>query len=110
MQIMVLQILQKVNHSIRHSLCFSIMADECNDVANKEQFSICIRWVSDNLQDHEDFIGLYEVGSIDTDCLVHAIRDTLLRMKLELAEEKRAVYTHCYGHVLNLAIGDTIKL
>ena len=53
------------------------MADECNDVANKEQFSICIRWVSDNLQDHEDFIGLYEVGSTDADCLVHAIRDTL---------------------------------
>ena len=31
-------------------------------------------------------------------------------MKLELAEEKHAVYTHCYGHALNLAIGDTIKL
>ena len=24
-------------------------------------------------------------------------------------EESRAVYTHCYGHCLNLAIGDTIK-
>ena len=27
-----------------------------------------------------------------------------------MAKEKRAVYTHCYGHALNLAIGDTIKL
>ena len=26
-----------------------------------------------------------------------------------MAEEKRAVYTHCYGHALNLAVGDTIK-
>lgn len=26
-----------------------------------------------------------------------------------IAEEKRAVYTHCYGHALNLAVGDTIK-
>ena len=24
-------------------------------------------------------------------------------------EEPRAVYTHCYGHALNLACGDTIK-
>ena len=135
LQIMALQILREVNQSIRHSLCFSIMADECTDVANKEQFTIYIRWVSDNLQDHEDFIGLYEVGSIDVDCLVRAIRDTLLRIKLELSKcrgqcydgasnisgtrsgvasqfmaEKRAVYTHCHGHALNFAIGDTIKL
>ena len=25
------------------------------------------------------------------------------------AEEPRAFYTHCYGHALNLAVGDTIK-
>ena len=25
------------------------------------------------------------------------------------AKEPRAVYTHCYGHALNLAVGDTIK-
>lgn len=26
-----------------------------------------------------------------------------------LSEEKRALYTHCYGHALNLAVGTTIK-
>lgn len=26
-----------------------------------------------------------------------------------LSEEPRALYNHCYGHALNLAIGDTIK-
>ena len=26
-----------------------------------------------------------------------------------MAEEKRAVYTHCYGHALNLIVGDAIK-
>ena len=25
------------------------------------------------------------------------------------SEEPRALYTHCYGHALNLAVGDTIK-
>ena len=35
------------------------MADECTDVANKEQFNICIRWINQNLEGHEYFIGLY---------------------------------------------------
>ena len=26
-----------------------------------------------------------------------------------MSEEPRALYTHCYGHALNLAVGDTIK-
>ena len=26
-----------------------------------------------------------------------------------LAKEKRAVLTHCYGHALNLAVGDSMK-
>ena len=26
-----------------------------------------------------------------------------------LDEEPRALFTHCYGHALNLACGDTIK-
>jgi hypothetical protein len=26
-----------------------------------------------------------------------------------LAEEQRAIYTHCYGHALNLAVGNTMK-
>ena len=111
------------------------MADECTDKSNKEQFTICMRWVGEDLQDHEDFIGLYEVDSIDAKSLVLAIRDTLLRMGLFLsqcrgqcydgasnmsgskggvaaqllAEEKRAVYTHCYAHALNLAVGKTLK-
>ena len=43
---------------------FTIMADECTDVSNKEQFVICIRWVDDSLTAHEDVIGLYNVGTI----------------------------------------------
>ena len=29
--------------------------------------------------------------------------------KLFMDKEPSAIYTHCYGHVLNLATGDTIK-
>ena len=66
---------------------------------------------------------------------MYAIRDVLLRMNVKVAdcrgqcydgasnmsgarkgvaaiitqEESRALYTHCYGHALNLAVADTVK-
>ena len=81
-------------------------------------------------------MGLYSVGTIEADSLVKAILDVVVcRAGLSLnqcrgqcydgasnmsgskcgvavqiqAKESRAVLTHCYGHALNLAVGDTIK-
>ena len=111
------------------------MADECTDVANKEQFAVCICWVDESLTDHEDVIGVYNVGTIDANTLTAAIHDVLLRMNLRMAqchgqcydgasnmagskhgvaaqlhaEEPRVLLTHCYGHALNLAVADALK-
>ena len=111
------------------------MADKCTDCSNKEQFTINLRWVDQNLNAHEEFIGLYQVSTIDADSLVSAIRDVLLHMNAKIAdcrgqcydgasntrgtrkgvaaiitqEESRALYTHCYGHAMNLAVADTVK-
>ena len=75
------------------------------------------------------------VLSIDAVTLTKVILDTLVRMNISLSKcrgqcyygasnmsgakkdvaanitskEKRAVYTHCYGHAVNLAVGDTVK-
>lgn len=132
---MALTIIRQLSQNIRTSQCYTIMADECTDISNHEQFTICVSWVSDDFEDHEDFVGLYQVGTIDAVCLEHSIRDTLLRMGVSLSqcrgqcydgasnmsgirngvttilqrEVKRAVYTHCYGHALNLAVGYTMK-
>lgn len=135
LQLLSIQLLRDLNNRIKKSACYSVMADECTDASNKEQFTICMRWVDEELQDHEDFIGLYQVDSIDSNALTDAIKDVLIRMNLTilkcrgqcydgaanmsgskngvaarlLAEEKRALYTHCYGHALNLAVGTTLK-
>ena len=135
LQIMGLRIIQQIADKIGKSLCYSIMADEYTDIANKEQFTICIRWVDSDLQGHEDFIGLYEVDNISADCLVFHIKDALLWMNINLSkcqgqcydgasnmsgvrngvaaqiisEVKCAIYTHCYGHSLSLAVSDCIK-
>ena len=104
------------------------MADEATDASNKEQFVICLRWADDEFEAHEEFIGLYEIFNLTVNTLVAAIKDTLLRMNLNLSrcrgqcndgagkmsgakhgtptqilkEEERAFYTHCYGHSLGV--------
>ena len=96
---------------------------------------VVLRWVDDTLCVHEDFIGLYSLPTIQASSIVLAVRDTLTRLNLPIAkargqcydgasnmsgvrngvatqiqeDEPRAIYTHCYGHSLNLAASDTIR-
>ena len=114
---------------------YTLMADEVTDASNIEQVAICLRYIDDNFDAHEEFVGMYAVESIKADVLVQVLKDTLLRMNLLLAhccgqcydgaanmagarngvatqilhEEPRATFTHCYGHALNLAASDTVK-
>ena len=71
---------------LQSGVYFSIMADECTDISNKERFTVCLRWVSKDLKDHEDFIGLYHVDSITADSLTIHIKDALLRLNLQLSQ------------------------
>ena len=43
---------------------FSIICHEYTDISNKEQLTICIRWVDKELEAHEDFLGFYTVPDI----------------------------------------------
>ena len=84
---------------------------------------------------HDEFIRLKDISCTKADSVVAELKDVLLRMNLKLnkchgpcydgcsamtghrnrvvvqikEEQKRALYTHCYAHSLNLAIGDTMK-
>ena len=96
---------------------------------------ICLLYVDDKFEPQEDFIGLCSVDSITANVLVSVFKDAMLRMNLSVQNcrgqcfdgaanmcgskkgaatqttsvESRVVFIHCYGHALNLAIGDTIK-
>ena len=128
-------ILRNLSKKICDSGCFTLMCDECTDISNKEQLTICIRWVDENLHDHDSFIGLYQVNDITSETLTNSIKDALLQVQIDLSmcrgqcydgasnmsgvkhgvaaqitsTEKRAVYMHCYAHALNLAVGYTVK-
>ncbi len=130
--IMALQILRAITANIQAAVYYTVMVDETTDQSNTEQVVLVLRWVDEMLEVHEDLIGLYSTSSITAESLVAIIKDTLLRMKehcrgqcydgasvmsgakkgvaKDISDvEPRAVYTHCYGHALNLSVGDCIK-
>ena len=135
LKIMALKIIRKIAVSLQGSDFFMIMADETINASNKEQVIICMRWVDNDFEAHEEFIGMHVVDSIDASTLYQVIKDVLLKLNLfitkarrqcydgaaamsgcrsEVAkrimdDEPKAIYTHCYGHSLDLAISDTVK-
>ena len=130
--IMANHVLKKIVEDIGSSF-FSIIADEYTDINNKEQLTICVRWVDNELQEHEDFLGFYEVPDIESDTIVSAIKDAFLRLQLSLSccrgqcydgasnmlgrksgvakqiqdVEPKAHATHCHAHSLSLSVKDT---
>ena len=134
-KVIALRVLRKIAGSLQSTQFFTVMVDETTDVSNVEQVVICIRWVSEKFEVQEEFVGLYKVPSTGAEIIYAAITDVLLRLNLAIskvrgqcydgaatmsgtksgvatrlyAAEPRAIFTHCYGHSLNLACGDTIK-
>ena len=77
-------LLRDLATKIRNAQFFTIMADESGDVSNKEQLVICFRWVDDNLEVHEDFIGLHPVARTTADTIMKVIQDVMIRMQLRI--------------------------
>ena len=129
------QVLRDVAADLQMSRYLTVMADETTDCSNREQVTVIVRRVTEELEVFEEFLGLYHVTSIDAATLTTVIKDVLIRANLAIEKlrgqcydgasamsgsksgvskricdiEPRAVYTHCYGHALNLAAGDALK-
>ena len=114
---------------------FSLICDLYTDVSNKQQLSMCVRWIDDSLNPHEDFLGFYELPNIASDTIASAIKDSLTRFNLPLSDlrgqtydgasnmlgkrsdvaaqikrvQPKAIETHCHGHSLNLLVKDATK-
>lgn len=114
---------------------FSIVVDDTTDVSTTEQVVFVLRWVDDDLEPYEEFLGINQTASIDANTLVALVKDILIMFNIDmkscrgqcydgaanmaavcagvakqiLAVEPRPLYTHCYGHSLNLACQHTIR-
>lgn len=128
-------LLREIASNIRSSEFFGILADECTDLSNLEQLVTCIRWVDDDLEAHEDYIGLVDIPCANAETITHTLKDILMRLGLPIEkarsqcydgcstmsgeksgvakrikdDEPRCLYSHCYGHALSLACADSIK-
>lgn len=135
LQTMALQVLQDVSSSLQKSEFFSVLADETADSSNKEQLVVCVRWVDDNFEAHDEFLGLQQLEDGSASSIVHGIKTAIESMGLHYnklrgqcydgcstmsgaktgvatrikEEEPHALYTHCYGHATNLACSDSIR-
>ena len=111
------------------------MADETTDVSSTKQMSICIRFVNENAEVCEGFLGFKKLKKMDAqsvfDVLIPALKDWGLDLS-SLVEQgydgasvmsgnkngihkkvsdhyPNATYNHCPSHVLNLAIAGACK-
>ena len=131
-QLMAHQLLRHLLNEIRQAEWYSVIADETRDASGPEQLGISLRWVDSDYIVNEDLIGLVEVEMTDAATLVETIKDTLIRMHLQLtqcrgqaydgasnmaghlsgvstriqSEEPSALYVHCMAHCLNLCLQD----
>ena len=134
-QIMALTILRKISENFHTFTYFSLIADEVTNASNREQVVICLRTVYKSFDLHEEFINLYKVDETSANTITSALSDVLRRMDLPVSkccgqcynvasnmsgirqgtvaqflfQDPHALYNHCYGRALNLAVGDTIK-
>ena len=135
LKLMAVKLLGDITKRIQKVKFFTLMADETTDAGNKEQLVIVFRWVDEKLNVHEDFIGLHEIEVANADFITDVLKNILVVCNLNENQlrgqcydgasvmsglrngvvtqiqtmEPKAIYTHCYGHALNLAAGDTIK-
>ena len=133
--IMSQQIVRDIAFEVREADFFSILADETADISNREQLVICLRWVDDKLQVHEEMVGLYQIENTGAEMIASSIKDALIRLNISIQkcrgqtydgasamagrktgvqarikdEQPKALFNHCHGHMINLACGENLK-
>jgi hypothetical protein len=131
------QIQSKIVSNVRKSVFYSVLADETTDISQIEQFSLCVRYVDEELfKIREDFLAFVPVYDVTGQGLANTLMSSLTSLGLDLnnlrgqgydgasamsgqfrgvqafISEKvpSAIYTHCSSHSLNLCLSDASKI
>lgn len=115
-------------HSLQSSPCFSIMADECQDISSHEELSICFRWIV-NGHSEEHFLDILHIKATDASTITDTLLSFVSQKNLDITKlvgqgydgaavfsghvngvakrmqvhSAHAVYIHCTCHRLQLA-------
>ena len=127
-------VIESIISDVRSSDCFSIIVDETSDISRHEQVSCCLRYVVQGCV-FETFIGFRKIESTTGESLCKLVLAILDDTNLEaqkvvgmcfdgasnmtgvkkglatrmIEHAPKALYVHCYGHLLNLAIQDALS-
>ncbi|XP_057296257.1 52 kDa repressor of the inhibitor of the protein kinase-like [Hydractinia symbiolongicarpus] len=125
-------ITENIVSEVKKNKFFTIIADEASDTSNKEQLSLVLRYVDSNFDIKEDFIRFLHCkeglsGSALASIIPKALSDDLVLNVQDcrgqgydgagavagringlsahiLRINRKAIYTHCHSHRLNLCI------
>lgn len=126
--------IRMMSQEVCNADAFSIIMDETSDMSRTEQVSIVVRYGVEG-EMHERFFGFYDVESTTGEQLFNLLKAKLSDWKLSMNKlvgvafdgasnmsgehkglaarvkevAKYCLYVHCYGHLLNLALQDTIS-
>ena len=84
LEIMVQTVLPEKTEEIRKIMLFSIMGENYSDISSKEQLSLSLRSVKENLEAREDFLEFCQLTVRKSETTVNAVKDALLRFNLRL--------------------------
>ena len=84
--------LQSITKELQNSPFLTVMADETADCSNKEQVTIVVRHVAENLEVHEEFLGFFPVKSTDATTLTNIIKKVFEDQELSLQRLRGQCY------------------
>ncbi|XP_060869649.1 zinc finger MYM-type protein 1-like [Metopolophium dirhodum] len=126
----------KILERVSKTNFYTILADETTDISQIEQFSLCIRYVDEQVFSiREDFLTFVPVYDISGEGLANTIKETLKKIGFDLNKMRgqgydgaaamrgrfrgvqaiikdmypKVLYTHCVSHSLNLCLSDATK-
>ena len=116
---------------------FSVLADEAMDCSQKEQLSIVLRYVTDEIEILEEFVGFVHLrdglsGRAIADAILKKISDLgldIMNCRGQgydgagsvsgykngasahiLQVNRKAIYTHCFSHRVSLTVSKSFKI
>ncbi|XP_068703729.1 zinc finger MYM-type protein 1-like [Montipora foliosa] len=118
-------VLERITTEVRKSGYFGIIMDGTSDISRTEEVSLCLRYVI-NGETKETFVGFFATASTEGEVLYELAKTAINKLDLRLENiaecfgirkglAKRmkecsplGIYVHCYDHLLNLALQDTM--
>lgn len=77
------EIRERIVKQIEKSKFFSVMADETTDESTKAQLSVCVRYLTDNFEVEETFLGFVDLHKTDAETISEVLIDNVQQWGLD---------------------------